>query len=169
MSEENVSSKQPLIRHVNRQQRSWRAVDVARLIGEDHAARAIWPLVGRLHRSAFYRAIDSHVEEGGRPAFDAQRLIRLWVYAYRQGIGSAREVVLAWRQKMASEKARAPHRRGRPVAEFCHAWIKSKLGLRQLHVRGMVQVATEVLWACLTYNLQHGIRRRKLPAAPASG
>jgi Transposase domain (DUF772) len=32
------------------------------------------------------------VEEGGRPAFDPQLLISLWVYAYSQGIGSAREV-----------------------------------------------------------------------------
>lgn len=92
MSEENICSKQPLIRHVNRQQMSWRAVDVERLIGEDHAARAIWSLVGRLDLSAFYRAIDSNAEEGGRPAFDPQLLISLWVYAYSQGIGSAREV-----------------------------------------------------------------------------
>src|SRR6266436_4237501 len=35
MSEENISSKQPLIRYVNRQQMSWRAVDVERLIGEE--------------------------------------------------------------------------------------------------------------------------------------
>lgn len=91
MSQENTS-KQPLIRLVNRQQMSWRAVDVERLIGEDHAARAIWSLVGRMDLSAFYRAIDSNAEEGGRPAFDPQRLISLWVYAYSQGIGSAREV-----------------------------------------------------------------------------
>ena len=48
MSQENAMSKQPLIRQVNRQQMSWRAVDVERLIGEDHRARAIWTLVGRL-------------------------------------------------------------------------------------------------------------------------
>jgi transposase len=91
MSRENGSNK-PLIRHVNRQQMSWRAVDVERLIGEDHAARAIWTLVGRLDLSAFYRGIESSTEEGGRPAFDPQLLISLWVYAYSQGIGSAREV-----------------------------------------------------------------------------
>src|SRR6202158_1285443 len=92
MSQENTTSKQPLIRYVNRQQMSWRAVDVEHLIGEDHPARAIWALVGRLDLSAFYRAIESSVEEGGRPAFDPQLLISLWVYAYSQGIGSAREV-----------------------------------------------------------------------------
>jgi transposase len=92
MSQENTTSKQPLIRHVNRQQMSWRAVDVEKLIGQDHRARAIWALVGRLILSAFYRAIESSVKEGGRPAFDPQLLISLWVYAYSQGIGSAREL-----------------------------------------------------------------------------
>jgi transposase len=92
MSQENPISKQPLIRHVNRQQMSWRAVDVEKLIDEDHPARAIWMLVGRLDVSAFYRDIASSAEQGGRPAFDPQLLISLWVYAYSQGIGSAREV-----------------------------------------------------------------------------
>src|ERR1700688_1318311 len=92
MSQENTASKQPLIRYVNRQQMSWRAVDVDKLIAEDHRARAIWTLVGRLDLSPFYRAIESSTEEGGRPAFDPQLLISLWVYAYSQGIGSAREV-----------------------------------------------------------------------------
>jgi transposase len=89
MSQENPISKQPLIRHVNRQQMSWRAVDVQKLIGEDHPARAIWALVGRLNLSAFYQAIESSTEEGGRPAIDPQLLISRWVYAYSQGIGSA--------------------------------------------------------------------------------
>jgi len=92
MSQENPSLKQPLIRFVNRQQMSWRAVEVEKLIGEDHTARAIWELVGRLDLSAFYQAIESSAEQGGRPAFDPQLLISLWVYAYSQGIGSAREV-----------------------------------------------------------------------------
>jgi transposase len=92
MSQENSSSKQPLIRYVNRQQMSWRAVDVERLIGGDHPARAIWALVGRLDLSRFYEGIASSAEEGGRPAFDPHLLISLWVYAYSQGIGSARVV-----------------------------------------------------------------------------
>src|SRR5580693_4024424 len=92
MSQENPISKQPLIRYVNRKQLSWRAVDVEHLIGEDHPARAIWALVGRLNLRAFYQAIASSAEEGGRSAIDPQLLISLWIYAYSQGIGSAREV-----------------------------------------------------------------------------
>lgn len=92
MDEQKQKEKQRLIRLVNRQQMSWRAVDVERLIGEDHPARAIWELVGRLDLRRFYQGIESSAEEGGRPAFDPQLLISLWVYAYSQGIGSAREV-----------------------------------------------------------------------------
>lgn len=91
MSQENTGNK-PLIRYVNRQQMSWRAVDVERLIGDDHPARAIWMLIGRMDLRQFYQSIESSAEEGGRPAFDPQLLISLWVYAYSQGIGSAREV-----------------------------------------------------------------------------
>src|ERR1700682_4450809 len=92
MSQENESNRQPLIRYVNRQQMSWRVVDVDRLVGDDHPARAIWALVGRLDLRGFYLSIESNAEEGGRPAFDPQLLISLWVYAYSQGIGSARGV-----------------------------------------------------------------------------
>ena len=105
MSQENPISKQPLMRHVNRQQMSWRAVDVEHLISEDHLARAIWTLVGRLNLSAFYQAIESSTEEGGRPAIDPQLLISLWVYAYSQGIGSAREVARRCAYDPCSSKA----------------------------------------------------------------
>ena len=70
----------------------WRAVDVEQLIGEDHVARAIWDLVGRLHLDGFYQGIGCSEEEGGRPAYHPRLLISLWIYAYSQGIGSAREV-----------------------------------------------------------------------------
>src|SRR5580658_8874355 len=92
MSQENPISKLPLIRYGNREQMSWRAVDVEHLIGEDHPARAIWALVGRLNLRAFYQAIESSAGEGGRPAIDPQLLISLWIYASSQGIGSAPEV-----------------------------------------------------------------------------
>jgi transposase len=84
--------REPLLRRINREQMLWRAVDVERLIEEDHSARAIWELVGRLDLHAFYASIECSAEEGGRPAFDPRLLISLWIYAYSQGIGSAREV-----------------------------------------------------------------------------
>ena len=92
MSQENEVRKGRLVRYVNREQLGWRAVDMDQLIGEDHPARAIWTLVGGLDLSRYYRAIGSSPEQGGRPAFDPQLLISMWVYAYSQSIGSAREV-----------------------------------------------------------------------------
>lgn len=83
---------EPLIRRINREQMLWRAVDVEQLIGKDHPARAIWDLVGRLDLAGFYEGIACNEEEGGRPAYAPQLLISLWIYAYSQGIGSAREV-----------------------------------------------------------------------------
>jgi hypothetical protein len=64
---------------VNRQQMILRAIDVEKLIAADHPARAIWELVGRLDLSAFTAAIDSMEGEAGRPAYDPQLLISLWI------------------------------------------------------------------------------------------
>jgi hypothetical protein len=55
------------MRFVNRQQMSWRAVDVERLVDEGHPARSIGMLVGRLDLQRFYQDIESSAEEGGRP------------------------------------------------------------------------------------------------------
>ena len=73
-------------------------------------------------------------------------------------------VVNAFREKMATEPAQAVYRRRAPVAEFVHAWIKSKLGLRQFHVRGLSKVRVEMLWVCFTFNLQQWIRLCRAPA-----
>jgi hypothetical protein len=78
-------------------------------------------------------------------------------------------MVVAFRQKMAGEEARECYRRRGRIVEFCHAWIKSKLGLRQFHVRGLVKVGIELLWACLTYNLQQWIRIRKTSPVATAG
>ncbi|QRM33097.1 transposase (plasmid) [Microvirga sp. VF16] len=67
-------------------------LDVERLVDEDHPVRAIWELAGRLDLSAFVDRIGSLEGGAGRPAFDPQLLVSLWIYAYSRGIGSAREV-----------------------------------------------------------------------------
>jgi hypothetical protein len=99
--------------------------------------------------------------------YEARRRIVKVAFASRRVVQTTRKrgrsvarpeestIVIAFRKKMASEEAQAQYRcRGR-VVEFCHAWIKSKLGLRQFDVRGLLKVQMEMLWACLTYNLQH--------------
>ena len=61
---------------------------------------------------------------------------------------------------MQSEAAQALYRLRAPVAEFSNLWLKSKLGLWQFCVRGLPKVRCEVLWACLTYNIQQWFRLR---------
>jgi hypothetical protein len=70
MSHESASNK-PLIRHVSRQQMSWRAVDVEQSISEDHPARAIWTLVGRLDL-----AVSTKISRAARRKAGGRRLIR---------------------------------------------------------------------------------------------
>jgi transposase len=68
--------------------------------------------------------------------------------------------VAAYVAKMQTAAARAAYRRRAPVAEFSNLWLKAKLGLRQFCVRGLKKARGEVLWACLTYNIQHWFRLR---------
>ena len=62
--------------------------------------------------------------------------------------------VAAFREKMDLPENRAIYRRRGEVAEFPNAWIKDKLGVRKFRVRGLVKAGSELLWACLTYNIQ---------------
>jgi transposase len=67
-------------------------------------------------------------------------------------------VVRQFAEKMETEEGKAIYRQRGAVAEFPNAWIKEKLGLRQFRVRGLAKALMEVLWACLTYNIQQWIR-----------
>jgi transposase len=82
----------PRLIPVNRNQMRIVPVDVERLIGEEHEARAIWSFVGRLDLASYYQEIGSVEGEGGRPAYDPQVLMSVWIYGYSKGIGSAREI-----------------------------------------------------------------------------
>ena len=66
--------------------------------------------------------------------------------------------VEAFNKKMSTEESKAIYKERSPVAEFPNLWIKEKLGLRRFRVRGLVKAGLELLWAALTYNLQHWIR-----------
>jgi transposase len=83
---------QPRLAAVNRSQMVMRAIDVERLIDEDHSARAIWALVGRLNLRRYYADIAAVEGRAGREHTDPQVLISLWLYAYSRGISSAREM-----------------------------------------------------------------------------
>ena len=78
-------------------------------------------------------------------------------------------VVVSFLEKMKTEKAKAAYKQRGPIAEFPHAWIKEKIGLRQFHLRGLLKVGMEALWACLTYNIQQWIRLCWRPGLAKAG
>ena len=57
-----------------------------------HPARAIWEFVGRLDLSGYTDQVRSVAGGAGRPAFDPQLLVSLWVYSYSQSVSSARAI-----------------------------------------------------------------------------
>jgi transposase len=87
-----VTPSTPRVVSIDRRQILLRTVDVERLIDEDHSARSIWELVGRLDLSLYHAQIESVEGHAGRDHTDPQLLISLWLYAYSRGISSAREV-----------------------------------------------------------------------------
>jgi len=78
--------------------------------------------------------------------------------------------VEAFKAKMQTAAAQAVYRLRAAVAEFPHAWLKAKIGLRQFRLRGLKKVRCEALWASLAYNLAQWVRlrwRAQRAAAPA--
>ena len=86
------SEAAPRLAAIDRSQLILRPIDVERLIEEDHSARAIWNLVGCLDLSLYYSEIEAVEGRAGRDHTSPQLLISLWIYAYSQGISSAREI-----------------------------------------------------------------------------
>jgi transposase len=85
-------SSVPRLASVDRTQLLLHTVDVENLIEEDHSARAIWQLVGKLDLSLYHAGIAAVEGHAGRDHTDPRLLISLWLYAYSRGVSSAREV-----------------------------------------------------------------------------
>ena len=79
-------------KEINRQQLLLRPVEVEKLVEKDHPVRAIWELVGQMNLEPFYAEIEAVEGVAGRPVWDPQLLISLWIYAYKEGVSSAREI-----------------------------------------------------------------------------
>ena len=90
-AEESRAAK-PRYEAINREQLCWRVVDVERLIGEEHPARGIWEFVGQLDLSGYREEARAVEGKAGRPGWEPRLLISLWVYAYSEGVGSARAI-----------------------------------------------------------------------------
>jgi len=82
----------PRLASIDRRQILLRTVDVEKLVDDDHSARSIWELVGRLDLSLYPAQIESVEGRAGRDHTDPRLLISLWLYAYSRGISSAREL-----------------------------------------------------------------------------
>src|SRR5512136_941908 len=79
-------------KEINRQQLLLRPVEVEKLVDLGHPVRAIWELVGRFNLEPFYAEIESVEGVAGRPVWDPRLLISLWIFAYKDGVSSAREI-----------------------------------------------------------------------------
>jgi transposase len=62
------------------------------MIDDDHSARSIWEMIGRLDLSLYVAKIAAVEGRAGRDHTAPQLLISLWLYAYSRGISSAREI-----------------------------------------------------------------------------
>jgi transposase len=82
----------PRLSSIDRSQLLLHSIDVDKLIEEDHCARAIWVLINRLDLSRYNAKIAAVEGHAGRNHTAPQLLISLWLYAYSQGVSSAREV-----------------------------------------------------------------------------
>ena len=89
---ENGNQPKVRVKPINREQTMLRSVDVEEIIPADHPSRAIWEFTGKLDLSRYYQKIESVEGEAGRAAIDPRLLVSLWIYAYSEGEGSAREV-----------------------------------------------------------------------------
>ena len=77
---------------IDREQLCWRVIDVERLVGEEHPARAVWEFVGKLDLSGYSSEVRAVEGQAGRPAWDPRLLVSLWVYGYSEGVGSGRAI-----------------------------------------------------------------------------
>ena len=62
------------------------------LIPSDHAARAIWEILGVLNLAPFTDDSKSVEGHSGRPAHSTRMLLTLWLYGVSLGFGSARRI-----------------------------------------------------------------------------
>src|ERR1035437_5758848 len=90
------------LKSIDRRQTVLAQIYVEELIPAEHKARAIWDLVGRMDLNRFAETLRTTAGCAGRPAWDPQLMVSLWVYAYSEGISSAREIerLMEWEPGM---------------------------------------------------------------------
>jgi hypothetical protein len=74
---------------------------------------------------------------------------------------------MAFKTKMRTEEAQQIYAQLSQIAEFPHAWIKERCGLRQFRCRGRLKVAMEATWACSQLQ-PHKVVQHKTQVEPGS-
>jgi len=67
-------------------------LDIEQLIPEDHAARSVWAILGRLDLSRFAGSVKAVEGHAGRNLWEPRLLMAMWIYDYSRGLSSAREI-----------------------------------------------------------------------------
>ena len=80
----------PRLREPVRDQLEMRCVDIESLIGEDHPARLFWAYAEQVDLRELEDAIKAREGHPGHPTISPRLMLALWLYAYSQGVGSAR-------------------------------------------------------------------------------
>jgi len=88
----NVSGGKPRLNSPDRSQIDPSPKRIDDLIGPDHPARVVWALVQDLDFTPLYDGIKAVEHHAGRAATDPCLLVALWLYATKEGIGSARAI-----------------------------------------------------------------------------
>lgn len=77
-------------------------------------------------------------------------------YAPRRGDGPG---VSAWRQRMATDEAKAIYKQRAATSETINGDLKAWRGMGQIRVRGLGKARCIALWCALTYNILHFAER----------
>lgn len=96
--EEGPGSSRPQVeaakrlKRIERTQTYWGAIDMEKLIEQDHPARGIWAMVNRLDLRRWEAKIKAVKGRAGQSSLDPRLLMALWIYGYSEGVSSAREL-----------------------------------------------------------------------------
>lgn len=88
----SVCVSAPKYIEIRRDQPTFGIVDVEELIPLHHVARAIWSMTARFDFTVFEQDIRTRTHEPGRTCWSPRLLTSVWIYAYSQGVSSARAV-----------------------------------------------------------------------------
>ena len=89
---ENQQKAKARLKPIDRRQMVMRTIDMEKLVEADHPVRAIWEMLGQVDLDPFMRRVRALEGRPGQATVDPRLLASLWIYAYSEGISSAREL-----------------------------------------------------------------------------